>query len=167
MPVYNTSIPALVSFTSFCEKSDSYVLLRERDYYTIKISQLFTYGGDCMRDQECDVCEELCEHPNNICLAKADAIADDDAQQIAELFKILGDTTRVKILQALSKRDLCVCDLAAVINMGQSAVSHQLRLLRNVRLVKHRKDGKMVWYSLDDSHIATLLCQGIEHIQHR
>lgn len=120
-----------------------------------------------MREQECDMCEETCEHPNTICLAKADAISDDEAQQIAEVFKILGDTTRVKILQALSKRELCVCDLAAVVNMGQSATSHQLRILRNVRLVKYRKEGKMVWYSLDDNHIATLLSQGIEHVQHR
>lgn len=120
-----------------------------------------------MKQLECDFCEQICEHPQAICLAKAEAIADADAQQVAELFKILGDTTRVKILQILSKQELCVCDIAAVIQMGQSAVSHQLRLLRSARLVKYRKDGKMAWYSLDDNHITTLLNQGIEHIAHR
>ncbi|SDF53852.1 ArsR/SmtB family transcription factor [Sporolituus thermophilus] len=119
-----------------------------------------------MKPCECDVCEELCEHPQVICLAKAEIIADEDAQRVADLFKILGDTTRVKILQILAKRELCVCDIAAVVGMGQSAVSHQLRLLRNARLVKFRKEGKMAWYSLNDEHIATLLAQGIEHVKH-
>ncbi|SDF29572.1 ArsR/SmtB family transcription factor [Sporomusa acidovorans] len=120
-----------------------------------------------MKEIACDVCEELCEHPQNICLARAEALPDEEVQQIAEVFKILGDMTRLKILHALSKRELCVCDIAAVVNMGQSAVSHQLRLLRGARLVKYRKEGKMVWYSVDDDHVATLLAQGIEHIQHR
>ena len=113
-----------------------------------------------------DVCEQLCEHDQNVCLARAEMLIDEDAQAIADAFKILGDTTRVKILHALSKRELCVCDIAAVIALGQSAVSHQLRLLRGARLVKFRKEGKMVWYSLDDEHIARLLAQGIEHINH-
>lgn len=118
-----------------------------------------------MKERECDVCEVLCEHPQTICLAKAEIISDDHAQQVAETFKILGDATRVKILQILSKRELCVCDIAAVTQMGQSAISHQLRLLRSARLVKYRKEGKLVWYSLDDDHITALIKQGIEHIQ--
>lgn len=120
-----------------------------------------------MYGPECDTCEELCEHPQEVCRARAEAISDDDARELAETFKILGDTTRIKILQILSKRDLCVCDIAAVIGMGQSAVSHQLRLLRGARLVKYRREGKMARYSLDDDHIFTLLGQGIEHIRHR
>jgi len=119
-----------------------------------------------MKECECDQCEELCEHPQAICLAKAELIADEDAQRVSETFKILGDTTRVKILQILSKRELCVCDIAAVIQMGQSAVSHQLRMLRTARLVKYRKEGTLAWYSLNDEHIATLLAQGLEHIHH-
>ena len=114
-----------------------------------------------------DVCEELCEHSQLVHSVKAEMIADEDAQSIAETFKILGDTTRVKILHALSKRELCVCDISAVVAMGQSAVSHQLRLLRGARLVKHRKEGKLAWYSLDDKHISLLLAQGIEHVKHR
>lgn len=117
-------------------------------------------------ERECDICEELCEHPQTICLARAEAISDEEAQLMAETFKLLGDTTRLKILHALSKRELCVCDIAAVVQMGQSAVSHQLRLLRSARLVKYRKEGKMVWYSLDDEHINSLLRQGVEHIRH-
>lgn len=120
-----------------------------------------------MQEYECDVCEQLCEHPQAICLARAESLADEDARQVAETFKILGDTTRIKILQILSRRELCVCDIAAVTEMGQSAISHQLRLLRNARLVKYRKEGKMVWYSLDDEHVVILLAQGIEHIKHR
>lgn len=116
---------------------------------------------------ETDVCEQLCEHPQIICQAKAEMLPDEDAKQIAETFKILGDATRIKILRALSNRELCVCDISAVVAMGQSAVSHQLRLLRGARLVKYRKDGKMVWYSLDDTHISFLLAQSIEHIKHR
>ncbi|MDK9708313.1 MAG: metalloregulator ArsR/SmtB family transcription factor [Desulforhopalus sp.] len=114
-----------------------------------------------------DVCEGLCEHDQVVCMAKAEMLLDEDARQIAETFKILGDPTRIKILHALSRRELCVCDIAAIVAMGQSAVSHQLRLLRGARLVKYRKEGKMVWYSLDDTHISLLLAQGIEHIQHR
>jgi len=114
-----------------------------------------------------DACEQLCEPSRHVCLAKAELLVDEDAQSIAETFKILGDPTRVKILHALSKRELCVCDISSVIAIGQSAVSHQLRLLRGARLVKHRKEGKMVWYSLDDEHISLLLAQGIEHVKHR
>ena len=115
---------------------------------------------------ESDVCEQLCEPSRHVCLAKAEKLAERDAQLIAETFKILGDPTRVKILHALSKRELCVCDISAVIALSQSAVSHQLRLLRGARLVKHRKEGKMAWYSLDDEHISLLLTQGIEHVKH-
>ena len=122
-----------------------------------------------MQTKECteDICEQLCEHPQIICIAKKESISDNEAQQVAEIFKLLGDPTRVKILQVLTKRELCVCDIAAVIEMGQSAVSHQLRLLRNARLVRYRREGKMAWYSLDDEHVRSLLSQGIDHIKHR
>jgi DNA-binding transcriptional ArsR family regulator len=116
---------------------------------------------------ETDTCEQLCEHPQDICLTKAEMITEDCAKGTAELFKILGDPTRIKILHALSRREHCVCDLAAIVAMGQSAVSHQLRLLRGAHVVKYRKEGKLVWYSLDDKHIFSLLSQGIEHVNHR
>lgn len=112
------------------------------------------------------VCEGVCKHPEAICLAKAELISDAAAQQAAGLFKILGDPTRVKMLHALVKREMCVCDLAAVVKMGQSAVSHQLRALRGARLVKYRREGKNAWYSINDKHVASLLCQGLEHTKH-
>ena len=124
-------------------------------------------GNRVVKQTDNDVCEELCEHPQAISLAKSELIPEEQAQQVADLFKILGDTTRLKILQVLSKREMCVCDIANVIDMGQSAVSHQLRLLRTAQLVKYRKEGQNAWYSLSDDHIATLLYQGIEHVQHR
>lgn len=120
-----------------------------------------------MQGHDCDTCEQVCEHPQTICLAKAEMLPNELVQQLAEMFKILGDPTRIKILHALTKRELCVCDLAEVVQLGQSAVSHQLRLLRGLRLVKYRKDGKMVKYSLDDDHISTLFSQGLEHLNHR
>lgn len=123
--------------------------------------------GERMKELECDLCEQTCEHPQNICLARKELLNDTTAQRVAETFKILGDPTRVKVLQILSKRELCVCDIAAVLEMGQSAISHQLRVLRGARLVKYRREGKMAWYSIDDDHIASLLEQGLQHVEHK
>ena len=86
---------------------------------------------------------------------------------LSEIFKTLGDPTRLRILQALSQEELCVCDLVEVLEMTQSAVSHQLRVLRDQRLVKYRKEGKMVFYSLDDEHIINLFAQGLAHVRHK
>ncbi len=118
------------------------------------------------KKKDIGVCEELCEHSKTIRVAKKELIPARRAQQVSELFKNLGDATRVKMLHTLSKRELCVCDISAVIQMSQSAVSHQLRVLRDARLLKYRKDGKKAWYSINDSHVASLLRQGIEHIRH-
>lgn len=84
--------------------------------------------------------------------------------RLAETFRVLGDPTRVRILQALSLEELCVCDIASLLGTTKSAVSHQLRLLRSLRVVKYRKDGRMVYYSLDDSHVGNLLREGLNHI---
>ena len=84
--------------------------------------------------------------------------------RLAETFKILGDPTRVRILHALSLQELCVCDIASLLGTTKSAVSHQLRLLRSLRVVKFRKDGRIVYYSLDDSHVGNLLREGLSHI---
>jgi DNA-binding transcriptional ArsR family regulator len=92
-------------------------------------------------------------------------VGHDDASELAETFRTLGDPTRVRMLDALSQRELCVCDLAARIGLSESAVSHQLRLLRNLRLVRPRREGRMVFYSLDDRHIITLFQQGLRHVQ--
>lgn len=93
-------------------------------------------------------------------------LADQTAQALAETFKILGDPTRIKILDLLAKQEMCVYDIAATLQMGQSAISHQLRVLRGARLVKFRKDGKEARYSLDDDHVVLLMNQGLEHIRH-
>ena len=89
---------------------------------------------------------------------------DEVLYDLAELFKAFGDSTRVKLLCALLESDMCVCDLAAVLGVSQSAVSHQLRTLKASRLVKFRRDGKVVYYSLDDGHIKSIFNKGFEHI---
>ena len=83
---------------------------------------------------------------------------------LAELYKVFGDTTRIRIMCALFNRELCVYDIAEIIDMGQSAVSHQLRILRSAHLVKVRKDGKQSYYSLDDDHVKEIFHLGLEHI---
>ncbi|MFZ5967603.1 MAG: ArsR/SmtB family transcription factor [Bacillota bacterium] len=83
---------------------------------------------------------------------------------LAEIFKVFGDTTRIKILYALFASEMCVCDIAVLLNMTQSAISHQLRVLKQARLVKYRKEGKIVYYSLDDDHIKQIFDQGLIHI---
>lgn len=116
--------------------------------------------------QRLDECDHLCEHPQIICQAKANLLAEDTVMRLSETFKILGDPTRVKILHILSQREMCVCDISSVLEMGQSAISHQLRILRSARLVKFRKEGKEAWYSLDDTHVLTLIQHGLNHILH-
>lgn len=92
-------------------------------------------------------------------------IPDPDAlQSLADLFKIFGDPTRVRILYALSAQELCVCDITAILDMSQSAISHQLRILKQSQLVSSRREGKTVYYSLADSHVAAILSQGLEHV---
>jgi ArsR family transcriptional regulator, lead/cadmium/zinc/bismuth-responsive transcriptional repressor len=90
---------------------------------------------------------------------------DELASALAETFKVLGDPTRVRILDALSRAEVPVCDLAEALGVTQSAVSHQLRLLRSMRLVRSRRDGRHIYYVLDDDHIAKLFKQGLEHVQ--
>lgn len=117
-----------------------------------------------------DVCEELCEHEQTHAPAIARATEAmppvEQLQELASLFKALGDATRVRILAALAAGELCVCDLSAVLDMSQSAISHQLRLLRAAKLVRFRREGKNVFYSLDDAHVLALFDQGLEHVRH-
>ncbi|MGH4138874.1 ArsR/SmtB family transcription factor [Clostridium sp.] len=84
---------------------------------------------------------------------------------LAELFKVFGDSTRIRILCVLFESEMCVCDIAALLNMTQSAISHQLRVLKNARLVKYRREGKVVYYSLDDQHVKQIFDQGLIHIK--
>jgi len=91
--------------------------------------------------------------------------AEEMLYDLAELFKVFGDTTRVKILFALFESEMCVCDIAELLHMTQSAISHQLRVLKNARLVKYRKEGKQVIYALADDHVRTILGEGMEHVE--
>ena len=90
---------------------------------------------------------------------------DEVLYDLADLFKIFGDTTRIKILYALREAELCVGDISELLNMNQSAVSHQLKILKQSKLVKFRRDGKIMWYSLADDHVVTIIDQGMNHIQ--
>ena len=90
---------------------------------------------------------------------------DDTLLNLSELFKIFGDNTRIRILYALSVSEMCVCDLAKVLGMTQSAISHQLRILKQAQLIKYRRDGKTIFYSLADDHVSTIINQGMEHVQ--
>lgn len=90
---------------------------------------------------------------------------EEELQDLAELFKVFGDGTRLKILYVLLSSEMCVYDIAAVLGMSQSAISHQLRVLKQMDLVKNRRDGKTIFYSLADDHIVTILSQGLDHIE--
>ena len=93
-----------------------------------------------------------------------DSSNDETLYQLAELFKVFGDPTRIRILAILSKQELCVQDIADSLSMTQSAISHQLRILKQSALVKFRRDGKTIYYSLADDHVATIMAQGLEHV---
>ena len=86
--------------------------------------------------------------------------------ELAEIFKLISNSTRLKIVIAIMEQELCVCDISSILNLSQSAVSHQLRVLRGARLAKYRKQGKMVYYSIDDDHVANIIKMGLEHINH-
>jgi ArsR family transcriptional regulator len=112
-----------------------------------------------------DQCDVVHLHPARVAELRAALIGADEVDDLAETFRMLGDSTRVRMLDALSHGELCVCDLAALVGMSESAVSHQLRLLRNLRLVRNRREGRMVFYALDDRHIISLFRQGLRHVQ--
>lgn len=110
----------------------------------------------------CD-CKEI--HEEVVVDAKNKMPQEEMLYDLAELFKVFGDTTRIKILYALFSNEMCVCDIANLLGMTHSAISHQLRVLKQARLVKFRKEGKVVFYSLDDSHISQIFDCGLNHIQ--
>ena len=109
-------------------------------------------------------CAATCLHLEKVAEVKAKMAPGDVLLDLADLFKALGDSTRARILHSLSFAELCVCDLAALLEMSSSSISHQLRVLRGQKLVRYRKDGKNVFYSLDDVHVLSLLRQGIQHV---
>ncbi len=116
------------------------------------------------RDQ--DLCCAVTQvHPDAVERVRELLPRDETLYDLAELFKIFGDSTRVKILYALLESELCVCDIAKLMDVSQSAVSHQLRVLKASKLVKFRREGKTIFYSLADDHVVSILSQGMEHIE--
>jgi DNA-binding transcriptional ArsR family regulator len=112
-----------------------------------------------------DVCEVRSVDKKKVRAAMKTMLTDAEANSLSETFSVLADPTRTKIIYALSNAELCVCNIASILGISVSAISHQLRILRNMRLVKFRKESKMVYYSLDDDHITTLFNEGLKHIR--
>lgn len=115
-----------------------------------------------MKEIEC--CESTCVHEERLARVNAGMPKEEKLYDLAELFKVFGDTTRIRILFVLFEEEVCVCDLAQALNMTQSAISHQLRILKQFKLVSCRREGKSVFYSLADDHVRAIIDQGIEHI---
>ena len=116
------------------------------------------------RDLPLETCEFQFVHEDTVRRALALMPEEDHLYDLAELFKVFGDSTRIKILYALFEAEMCVCDIAQLLNMTSTAVSHQLRILKGNKLVKSRREGKNIFYSLADDHVTSILDQGMEHV---
>jgi DNA-binding transcriptional ArsR family regulator len=114
------------------------------------------------REDDC-LCRTI--HPERVAKARQTSLPQDEQERLANLFKAMGDPTRLKILLALASEEMCVCDLAAFLGITESAVSHQLRLLRQLYLVANRREGPVLYYRLNDVHISRLIAIGLEHIR--
>ena len=114
-----------------------------------------------------DRCDCSVIHQEIVDKVRKNMPVEESLYDLAELFKVFGDTTRIKILYALFASEMCVCDIAIALNMTQSSISHQLRVLKQARLVKYRKEGKIVYYSLDDEHVKQIFGQGLIHINEK
>ncbi|MEZ5344412.1 MAG: metalloregulator ArsR/SmtB family transcription factor [Pyrinomonadaceae bacterium] len=112
-------------------------------------------------------CEENFIHEAKVAEARKTLVQGDDGEELARTFGALADPTRVRIISALLETELCVCDISALLKVSQSAISHQLRQLRDMRLVRSRKEGRIVYYTLDDEHISELFLLGSEHLRHK
>ena len=118
-----------------------------------------------MERMEIDCCEQVFVHEELVEKVNQEMPKEEELYDLAELFKVFGDSTRIRILFVLFEAEVCVCDLAEVLHMTQSAVSHQLRILKQAKLVNARREGKSVFYSLADDHVRTIIAQGREHIE--
>jgi DNA-binding transcriptional ArsR family regulator len=113
-----------------------------------------------------DTCAETYVHGDRVQAAIGRLVDDEAAARLAETFKALSDPTRVRLVSLLADAELCVCDMSAALDMSQSAISHQLRTLRDLRLVRWRREGRQIFYTLDDDHVADLFRRGLEHVGH-
>ncbi|MBQ5754683.1 MAG: helix-turn-helix transcriptional regulator [Oscillospiraceae bacterium] len=116
------------------------------------------------KNKTCESCEENIVHPGLVEKAARLLPPEEALYDLAELFKVFGDSTRIKLLYALLESEMCVCDLAQLLGLTQSAVSHQLRVLKTSKLVRNRREGKTVFYALDDDHVRRMLEMGMEHL---
>ena len=120
--------------------------------------------GDRMEERKDEICEGCEVHEDLLKIVNETLPEETELYDLAELFKVFGDSTRIRILFVLFEAEVCVCDLAQVLNMTQSAISHQLRILKQNKLVKNRREGKSIFYSLADDHVRTIINQGRDHI---
>ena len=120
-----------------------------------------------MPPSDIEKCDCTILHQDIIEKVRQNMFQEEKLYDLAELFKVFGDSTRIRILWALEREEMCVCDIAFLLNMSQSAISHQLRTLKQARLVKFRREGKVVYYSLDDNHVRHIFDQRLEHILER
>ena len=118
-----------------------------------------------MEERKDEVCDGFEVHEDLLKIVNETLPEETELYDLAELFKVFGDSTRIRILFVLFKAEVCVCDLAKVLNMTQSAISHQLRILKQNKLVKSRREGKSIFYSLADDHVRTIINQGRDHIE--
>lgn len=117
------------------------------------------------KDEKIPVCEKVETHEDLLKIVSEKIPEETNLYDLAELFKVFGDSTRIRILFVLFEAEVCVCDLAKALNMNQSAISHQLQILRQNKLVKFRREGKSIFYSLADNHVRSIILQGQEHIE--
>ena len=117
------------------------------------------------RAEDIEICDVRVVHLERVSQARDEAVSQREAEQLALTYKALGDPTRLKMVMALAGGEMCVCDLAAFLGLTESAVSHHLRRLKDLALVKSRRDGQILYYSLDDEHVSELLKIGLEHIR--
>lgn len=120
-----------------------------------------------MATEELECCEDCQIHLDRLDIVNSGMPEEEELYDLAELFKVFGDSTRIRILFVLFEAEVCVCDLAETLHMTQSAISHQLRILKQSKLVKSRREGKSVFYSLADGHVRTIIAQGREHIEEK
>lgn len=120
-----------------------------------------------MENSNIEICNCTIIHEDIVNKVKGRIPEEETLYDLADLFKVLGDSTRIKVLCALFEAEMCVCDIAALLGMTQSAISHQLRVLKQARLVKYKKQGKVVYYSLDDEHVKSIFDQGLVHISEK
>lgn len=116
------------------------------------------------KQNQYECCETITVHSDLLAIVNEKMPKEEELYDLAELFKVFGDSTRIRILYVLFEAEVCVCDLAAALNMTQSAISHQLKILKQNRLVKSRREGKSIFYSLADAHVRTIIAQGMNHI---